>query len=85
MRYEEAAFAYLNELIEHRRNLHRIPELGNQEVETKKYLLECLSRFQPDELTEMLDTGIRCVFRGNGTKEAIAFRADMDALPVEEP
>ena len=85
MRYEETAFAYLNELIEHRRNLHRIPELGNQEVETKKYLLECLSRFQPDELTEMLDTGIRCVFRGNGTKEAIAFRADMDALPVEEP
>ena len=50
MRYEETAFAYLNELIEHRRNLHRIPELGNQEVETKKYLLECLSRFQPDWL-----------------------------------
>ncbi len=85
MRYEETALRYLPDLTAHRRALHRIPERGNQEWETKQYLLDCLVRCRPDELTEMLDTGIRCVFRGNGSKGAIAFRADMDALPVEEP
>lgn len=86
LKYEQEAQSYFADLVRHRRALHRIPELGNAEWLTKGYILEQLRLLCPDELTEVLDTGIRCVFRGNGAKAgAIAFRADMDALPINEP
>ena len=40
-----------------RRELHEIPELGNQEIETKAYIkthIDCLSHF---EIEEVLETG----------------------------
>ncbi|MBQ8092695.1 MAG: amidohydrolase [Clostridia bacterium] len=86
LRYEAEAQQYYPELKANRRALHAIPELGNQEYKTKAYLMEKLRSFNPDELEEVLDTGIRCVFRGSGKRHgAIGFRSDIDALPIEEP
>ena len=86
LKYEREAQTYYADLVRHRRTLHRIPELGNTEWKTKSYILEQLRMLKPDELSEVLDTGIRCVFRGKGAENgAVAFRSDMDALPIEEP
>lgn len=68
----------------HRRALHRIPEIGYQEHQTHDYLMAQLEQLRPDDLRTFAQTGIRAVFRGNGTGRVLAFRADIDALPVTE-
>ena len=81
---EREAARYLPRLIEHRRALHRIPEGGYAERQTQAYILSVLKALAPDDLRAFADTGVRAVFRGDGTGRSIAFRADMDALPVAE-
>lgn len=67
-----------------RRALHQIPEYGYDLFETRAYVEARLREVQPDELTPMAD-GFRVVFRAEKpVKPAIAFRADMDALHIEE-
>ena len=69
-------------LIKIREDLHKIPEAGLKEFSTQKYLLNILKQF--DCLQVMtLQTGILVeYFAGSGAYKL--FRADMDALPVEE-
>ena len=69
-------------IIENRRALHRIPELDRDLQETADYLrgeLEGLGC----TLTSPMEGSI-CAFFDFGAESAIAFRADMDALPIEE-
>ena len=75
---------YLDQLKEHRRALHRIPEVGESEYKTQAYLMRQLEKTKPDDLRVFADTGIRAVFRGNGQGRVVAFRSDIDALPVTE-
>lgn len=75
---------FLPRLREHRRALHRIPELGYREQKTHEYLMRHLQALEPDSLRVFAQTGIRAVFMGDGTGRTVAFRADMDALPVSE-
>jgi len=81
---EAEAREYLDLLREHRRALHRIPEVGEQEKKTQAYILNALKALLPDDLRVFADTGVRAVFMGNGEGRTIAFRADIDALPVKE-
>ena len=74
----------VEELRQMRRDLHKIPELGLKEYKTSAYIREKLTRFGITELETWLETGVVAVIRGKGKKEAVAFRADMDALPVTE-
>jgi len=76
--------SYLEQLRAHRRALHRIPEIGEQEHKTQAYIWEQLLQLEPDDLRVFADTGVRAVFKGNGQGRTVAFRADMDALPVKE-
>ena len=78
------ARGYLDQLRAHRRALHRIPEIGEAEHKTQAYLMEQLRRLAPDDLRVFAGTGLRAVFRGNGQGRVVAFRADIDALPVTE-
>ena len=69
-------------IIENRRALHRIPELDRDLHETAAYLrgeLEGLGC----ALTSPMEGSV-CAFFDFGAETAIAFRADMDALPIEE-
>ena len=75
---------YLDQLKEHRRALHRIPEVGESEYKTQAYLMRQLEKTRPDDLRVFADTGIRAVFKGNGQGRVVAFRSDIDALPVTE-
>ena len=69
-------------VIQYRRDLHQIPELDRELPETTAYLKNVLSGhpcqvFSPAE-------GALCAYFDAGRGDTVAFRADMDALPVEE-
>lgn len=74
----------VEELRQMRRDLHKIPELGLKEYKTSAYIREKLESFGITELETWLETGVVAVIRGKGKGQAVAFRADMDALPVTE-
>ena len=78
--HREGAFAI--RINKNRRALHQIPELDRQLDQTVSYLrgeLEGLGC----KLFSPID-GSLCAFFDFGAERAIAFRADMDALPIEE-
>lgn len=69
-------------VVAHRRALHRIPELDRELPETTAYVKESL-RGLPCQVTTPIP-GAVCAFFDAGKPDAVAFRADLDALPVEE-
>ncbi len=69
-------------LIKIREDLHKIPEEGLKEFSTQKYILNILKEFACLQIVP-LKTGILVEYScGSGAYKL--FRADMDALPVEE-
>lgn len=81
---EAEVFGYIDQLRAHRRVLHQIPEIGEKEYKTQAYILNHLKSLRTDDLRVFADTGVRAVFMGNGRGRTVAFRADIDALPVKE-
>lgn len=73
------------ELRQIRRDLHQIPELGLSEHKTAAYIETMLKSLGVDEVTRCLETGVIGLIKGQGIEKPIAFRADMDALTVQEP
>jgi amidohydrolase len=69
--------------VELRHELHAHPELSNQEVWTKQHLIDFLKEHTK---LEIVDRGrwFYAVYRAKNAKENIAFRADFDALPIDE-
>ncbi|MCL2343578.1 MAG: M20 family metallopeptidase [Firmicutes bacterium] len=67
-----------------RRDLHRIPELSFEEVKTQQYILDFLAPLKPDVLTKIAGTGVKAVFLAKDASETVAFRADIDALSIQE-
>ena len=74
---------YYSKIVQIRRELHMIPELGDNEVKTKEYIKNHIQKLSHFEIIEVLDTGLIAVIRNNNSK-VIALRADMDGLPIEE-
>jgi len=68
--------------VEARRHLHRYPEIGHQEFETTEYLASVLSDAGLEPRLRAAGTGLS-VEVGSGSP-SVAFRADIDALPVQE-
>ena len=69
-------------VIEYRRALHRIPELDNQLPETVRLVQDVLAALPCRVFSPV--TGSVCAWFDAGKRESVAFRADLDALPVEE-
>jgi amidohydrolase len=78
-----------------RRYLHQYPELSNKEFETKKYLLSYIKEFKNYEKCRIFEvsdsTGFWVDVEGSGKATSnsndligIAFRTDLDALPLIE-
>ena len=70
------------QLIDDRRALHRIPELDRQLPQTMAYLRASLEKLRCKVFSPM--ESALCAFFDYGKKEAVAFRADADALPIQE-
>lgn len=72
------------ELKEWFRYLHENPELGMQEYNTSKFVEEKLKSFKGIEVRRVGETGIVGVIKTGRPGRTLAFRADMDALPITE-
>ncbi|PAF02034.1 N-acetyldiaminopimelate deacetylase, partial [Bacillus velezensis] len=72
-------------LIAIRRDLHRIPEIGFQEYKTQQYLLNLLNQYPEERIEiETWRTGIFVKVNGTAPEKMLAYRADIDALSIEE-
>jgi amidohydrolase len=65
-----------------RRKIHACPELGFQEFETQKLIIRELEKFGIKY--KIIGTGVFADIGNKNSKKIIAFRADMDALPIQE-
>jgi amidohydrolase len=73
----------IDQLFEHYTHLHHNPELSLQEQDTSVYLAKQLAASGYEVTSGVGGHGLVGVLR-NGDGPTIMFRADMDALPVEE-
>jgi amidohydrolase len=72
------------DMIAWRHDLHAHPELGFQEHRTADFVAKKLAEFGIEVHRGIAGTGVVGTLRSGGGSRAIAFRADMDALPIEE-
>ena len=70
-------------IIEKRRMLHRVPERGFAEYKTQKIVMDALDELGIPYTAER--TWVIGLIEGALPGEVVALRADMDALPIEEP
>ena len=75
---------YEKELIETRRYLHRHPELSFEETNTAEYIRSTLTSLGIPLMEGISGTSTVAIIKGQKPGPCIAFRADIDALPVEE-
>lgn len=73
------------ELTAWRRKLHAMPEVSGEEVATAAEVQAFLGRTQPDRIvTGLGGTGVAVVYDSGRPGPTVLFRAELDALPIEE-
>ncbi len=73
------------ELVAWRRQMHRHPEISGQEAETALAVVAALEPLRPSEiLTGLGGHGVAAVFDSAEPGPTVLFRAELDALPIEE-
>lgn len=72
----------IKSMLAFRHDLHKIPELDRNLPKTKAYITSVLSELAC-ELTFPIESAV-CAYFDNGSPQTVAFRTDMDALPVTE-
>lgn len=73
------------ELTEFRRDLHRHPELSGEEFETARTITAALTSISPTRiLTGLGGHGVAAVFDSGESGPTVLFRAELDALPIQE-
>ncbi len=71
-------------LIEIRRDLHRHPELGLEEHRTSSRIQALLDELGIEHVDGLGGTGVLGLIRGRRPDRAVALRADIDALPIQD-
>lgn len=71
-------------LVERRRHLHAHPELSNQEEQTARFIEAELAKIGIDDVRRLADTGVVALIEGAHDGPTLAWRADIDALPIQE-
>lgn len=80
----DEAGAILPWMIEIRRDLHRNPELGLAEHRTSARVCEVLDQLGIEYRAGLAGTGVVGLIPGREDQPAVALRADLDALPLED-
>ncbi|ACB86262.1 M20 metallopeptidase family protein [Natranaerobius thermophilus] len=83
-----------NWLVQVRRDFHRYPELSTQEFQTRDRIINYLQEMGLEVQTDFPNLGVVGIINGTAKSqsnddqvkeaEAVALRADMDALPLED-
>ena len=76
--------AIKDKIVSTRRDIHQYPELAFNEHRTSKLVAERLESFGIEVQTGVGKTGVVGTLKGKNDGKTIAFRADMDALPMQE-
>ncbi len=79
----EEAKELAGQVIDWRRDLHKIPELGFELHQTSAYIRQQLDRIGI-RFQRAAQTGIVALIEGGTDGPTLALRADMDALPIKE-
>ncbi|MCP5380940.1 MAG: amidohydrolase [Kordiimonadaceae bacterium] len=75
----------LKPLVDLRHRLHEYPELSGQEKKTASLMAKKLKELVPDELiTGIGGYGVAARFNSANPGPCVLFRAELDALPIEE-
>ena len=80
----QQAKANFDYMVQHRRHIHTHPELTGKEDQTVAYLLEQLKALEIPTI-EVENGGILGFIKGRKPGKRVVLRADIDALPVQEP
>ncbi|MDP3385665.1 MAG: M20 family metallopeptidase [Eubacteriales bacterium] len=81
---DKASERIVKDLIGIRRDLHQIPELGTDLPKTREYILKELRMLDVEIKENVGENGIVATLYGGHKGKTIAYRADMDALPLKE-
>lgn len=73
-----------SEVVEWRRHLHENPELSFEEYETSQFIASKLEQFGLKVQRNIGGTGLIARIEGEQPGKTIAFRADFDALPIQD-
>lgn len=82
--FAESVTEMFPRLVEIRRDIHRHPELSNEEVRTAELVADHLRRLGLEVKTGVAKHGVVGLLKGTGDGPCVAVRADMDALPIKE-
>lgn len=81
---EQIAESYREKLVQYRRHLHENPELSFQETNTAAWLRERLQSAGVDLLPGVGGNSVVGEIDSGVSGPYVAFRADIDALPIQE-
>lgn len=82
--FKQEATNLFDEMIAMRRDFHRHPELGFQEMRTSRIVAEKLTNLGLEVQTGIGQTGVVGLLEGSQPGPTILLRFDMDALPIQE-
>jgi len=72
------------EIIKLRHEIHKHPEVSNDEYNTSERIINYIKKFNPDEIIKLGETGVAFAFNGKEKGKTVVFRAELDALPIKE-
>lgn len=73
-----------HEIIKLRQELHKHPEVSNDEYNTSERIISFFKKYNPDEIIKLGETGVAFAFNGKEKGKTIVFRSELDALPIQE-
>lgn len=82
--FKEQAAALFDEMVQLRRDLHRHPELGFNEIRTSGIVANRLQELGLEVQRGLGETGVVGVLEGAEDGPTVMLRFDMDALPIQE-
>ncbi|MDQ6996318.1 MAG: M20/M25/M40 family metallo-hydrolase, partial [Mariprofundus sp.] len=81
---KQAVDAIMPDVVHMRRELHQQPELSGQEQQTAKRVAACCRELGLDVREGIGGHGLLACLKSDEAKPWLAFRADMDALPIAD-
>jgi amidohydrolase len=76
---------FIDSLMALRRDLHKNAELSGEEMNTRQIVLDFILRCAPHKIISPIGGhGLVCIFQAGSAGPTLLFRAEMDALPIQE-